>query len=377
MQTALLYCPLVYVDTNPEYPAKKYVPRGMTLVTVTAPSIGPQAVRSDGGLVFPDTTVQFGGFAVIFGSPSVTSGSKTPKDNRDVYLLGAAAAGLQLARAPMDDITDPTAYTYYSPLNRTFGSIAPSVNVTNGENFYLTGSFSSGTLFYNPYYKVFLLVYFNGFADNIFYVRYLDLAKPLNPTSNTWLPGGRNGTGITIDDAEAILYYSWSDEQVLFKTQPGPGGFNYAGAAHPEYFNRQYYPQSNFFYPSSQSLATRKGDWMGDSVVPEDIVPDGNCLLLSWTEQLNGALNAGIYQIQLAVIRFNPRETENGTGNGTASGEPQQDYPNGFFGPRRNFSLADASRAKNQAFLKTVVGVMLSLGVVLGGVFVWIGLIKS
>ena len=378
-QTALLYCPLVYVDTNPENPAKKYIPRGMTLVTVTAPPNGPQAVRSNGGLVFPDTTVQFGGFAVLFGSPSKASGSQTPKDNRDVYILGATSAGLQLARAPMDDIADPTAYTYYSPSNRTFGSIAPSINITNRPDIYLTGSFSSGTLFYSPYYTTFLLIYFNNFADNTFYVRYLDLTKPVDSTSKTWPAGGGNGTGITIDDAEAILYYSWSDEQVLFKTQPGPGGFNYAGAAHPEYFNRQYYPQSKFFYPSSQSLATRKGDWIGVSIVPADIVPDGNCLLLSWTEQLNGDLNAGIYQIQLAVIRFSPLENKNSSGNGTGFGAPQNDgrYPDGYFGPLKGFRLADVSRAKNHAFLKTVVGVVLSVGVILVGVLIWIGLTKS
>ena len=121
--------------------------------------------------------------------------------------------------------------------------------------------------------------------------------------------GGKNGKGIQQEDAEALVKYTWSPEQKLYVSPTGPGGFNYAGTAHPEYFNRQYFAQS--LYSASTPLRQRQNSWYGSSILEEaDAGGDGRHLLLSWTSQIQGGQNNGVYQIWLAKVEFDSLPVE-------------------------------------------------------------------
>lgn len=273
----------------------------MTLVSITAPKSGPVAARQ-GDLVIPGTQVAFGGFAALLGSPSTNISEQSDTNECDLYLLGMTNAGLQLARVNINDLITYSKYEFFQPHNLNFTETPPDPNLTNYEQVYLAGTFSSGGVFYSPYFLTFVMVYFNKMTDSTFYIRYLDLNTPLS-SDPVWIRGGNNGTGIVHEDAEALVKYAWSTEQVLYKSSPGPGGFNYAGTPHPEFFNRQYFARS--IYPDTTPDAQRRNAWYGSDLVPEaGAVRDGRHLLLSWTSQLHGGLDAGIYQIRLAVVEF-------------------------------------------------------------------------
>ncbi|KAL8955207.1 MAG: hypothetical protein Q9183_006745 [Haloplaca sp. 2 TL-2023] len=146
------------------------------------------------------------------------------------------------------------------------------------------------------------MVYLNRFADSIFYIRFLDLNDPLDD-DQVWMERGKHGKGITADDVEALVKYAWSPEQELFKSPPGKGGFNYAGMPHPEYFNRQYYASSTF--PKATWGSKRLSPWYGSKTIAEKSAGgDGKHLLLSWSSQLTGGFDNGLYDIQLAKVEF-------------------------------------------------------------------------
>jgi hypothetical protein len=118
-----------------------------------------------------------------------------------------------------------------------------------------------------------------------------------------WIVGGKNGTGIQQEDAEALVKYAWSPQQTLYVSPTGPGGFNYAGTPHSEYFNRQYFAKS--LYPDGTPAEQQQNAWYGSSIRAEtDASIDGKTILLSWTSQLQGGQNTGIYQICLATVEF-------------------------------------------------------------------------
>ena len=148
---------------------------------------------------------------------------------------------------------------------------------------YLPGSFSSGSIFYSPYFYTFIMVYFNKLVDSTFYIRYLQLDSPLGNES-TWTVGGKDGKGIVAEDTEALVKYGWSAEQRLYASPPGPGGFNYAGMPHPEFFNTQYYPQS--LYPPHTPKSKKFNAWYGN-LPQQSGGRDAKNLLLSWTSQVN------------------------------------------------------------------------------------------
>ena len=296
---ALLFAPLVYVDSKPRDASKQYQARGMTLITITAPKSGPIATRQ-GGLLIPGTEVAFGGFSTIIGFKSTSEQADT--GDRDVYVLGMTDGGLQLARVAINDIRNWSKYTFYRPEDQEFSHTPPKPSLTDPKKIYLPGTFSSGSVYYSPYFKTFVMVYFNKMADSTFYMRYLDLDNPLK-ADPIWVTGGRNGEGIVPEDAEALVKYAWSAEQKLWTSPTKQGGFDYAGVAHPEYFNRQYFAPT--LYPSVTSKAQRVNDWYGASLIPEaKSGGDGKNLLLSWTAQLQSGMNNGIYQVQLALLEF-------------------------------------------------------------------------
>lgn len=249
----------------------------MTLITITAPSSGPVATRQ-GDLIIPGTEVAYGGFTSVLGYKSTDSVTDKDAGHRDVYLLGMTAFGLQLARVGMNGLRDFAQYTFWNPQQRNFSTSPPSPDVSDLAQIYLPGTYSSGSVFYSPFFKTFIMIYFNKMVDSTFYIRYLELNKP-SMNDGTWITGGKNGKGIEAEDAEAMVKYTWSAEQKLYASPTGPGGFNYAGMAHPEYFNTQYFAKS--LYPDHTPSKKRKNTWYG----PGNAGVDGKSLLLSWTSQ--------------------------------------------------------------------------------------------
>ena len=278
---AFLYATLVYVDYKPQDPSKEFQPRGMTLITITAPISGPIAIRQ-GDIIIPGTDVAFGGFSALLGYKDATDTTAAAIRDRDVYLLGIASSGLQLARVSINDMTDYANYRFWRPQEQSFAATPPLPTIADNDQIYVPGSFSSGSVFFSPYFETFLMVYFNEMVDSTFYIRYLDLANPLS-NDTAWVAGGRYGNGISGEDVEALIKYSWSVEQTLHTTTPGPGGFNYAGMAHPHFFNKQYFSQS--LYPDATHKNQRTNEWYGP-IAHSDAAEDGKNLLLSWTAQV-------------------------------------------------------------------------------------------
>lgn len=317
---AFLYAPLVYVDSKPQDPLKEYQARGMTLITITAPNTGPVAARQ-GDLIIPGTEVAYGGFSSILGYKSTDTATDKDLGNRDVYLLGMTASGLQLARVGMNSLSDFSKYTFWDPQGQNFSARPPKPSLQDAAQIYLPGTFSSGSVFYSPYFRTFIMVYFNKMVDSTFYARYIQLDGPLGHDA-TWIVGGKNGKGIEAEDAEALVRYTWSAEQKLYASPSGPGGFNYAGMAHPEYFNTQYFPQS--LYPITSPQKQQANGWYG----PASAGVDGKSLLLSWTSQDVGGSNNGVYRIQLAMLEFDNIPLESNpdpsatAGTTTSSGTP-------------------------------------------------------
>ena len=143
-----MFAPLVYVDSHPQDPAKEYSPRGMTLITISATTDkGPIAIRQ-GDLIIPGTKVPFGGFSTLLGLTS-TEASDTNSNDRDVYLIGVANLGLQLARVALNDITTFSKYSFFIPETLSFSELSPKPDSGDIKNTYLPGSFSSGNIFYS------------------------------------------------------------------------------------------------------------------------------------------------------------------------------------------------------------------------------------
>ncbi|KAI4094636.1 MAG: hypothetical protein LQ344_002107 [Seirophora lacunosa] len=296
---AFMFCPLVYVDSKPKNPSKRYQARGMTLISISASSKGPIATRH-GDLIISGNEIAYGGFTSLLGYTS----TENPQDldKRDVYLLGITDGGLQLARARQEVLTDFSKYRFWDPVELKFINTPPKVNEKDYKKIYLPGSFTYGSIFYSPYFNTFVMIYFNKFVDSTFRIRFLDLNNPVGQDP-IWPKLGKHGEGIAPEDIEALVKYGWSPEQELYKSPPGKGGFNYAGMAHPEYFNRQYFALS--LYPSSAPAGRRRNHWYGsDTVLEEDADGDGKHILLSWTSQLKGGFDGGVYQVQLAKVEF-------------------------------------------------------------------------
>ena len=284
----------------------------MTFITITAPAVGPVATRH-GDLIIPGSEVPFGGFSTLLGSVSTDGAAAAESGGRDVYLLGVADGGLQLARVGLNDLMAFSKHSFFDPQSFTFSTNAPRRDLRESNKIYLPGTFSSGSVFYSPYFMTFIMVYFNKMVDSTFYIRHLDLNKPLTD-DRIWTQGGKNGQGVQHEDAEALVKYSWSPEQMLYHSSPGQGGFNYAGIAHPEYFNRQYFAKS--LYPDYVTDEHRKNDWYGSGVILEtEDGADGKNLLLSWTSQVKGGNDVGEYKVRLAVVEFDdiPMRQEEGT----------------------------------------------------------------
>ena len=273
----------------------QYKAVGVTLITIKAGRAGPTASRSTEAL-FSSDDVPFGVFGAIVGH-------KNKDVYLEVYLFGIVTTGLQLARVKSTLMEDLRAYEYLDPTTCSFTGTPPNPGNNNLSDVYLAGNFSSGSIFYNPFLKTFLLVYFNNEADSTFYARYLDLDSAVCPTV-TWIKGGKYGNGVQAEDVEAVYRYAWSSEQVLYRSPPGPRGFNYAGFAHPEFFNNQYYAKKYAYWYGGISSEMESGWFGGGLVGQEQAGGDGRHLLLSWTSQEEGLKGGGRYQVMLAKVEF-------------------------------------------------------------------------
>ena len=190
----------------------------MTLITIDAPAAGPVAIRR-GDLIIPGTEIAFGGFSTLLGRQSVTTSAGNDNGSPDVYLIGMTDGGLQLARVGIDHIKTFNRYTFWRP-GKGFTNTPPSLKTSDPSQMYLPGTYSSGSVFYSPYFGTFLMIYFNKMTDSNFYIRYLDL-ESVQDDSQVWTKGGRNGQGIVPEDVEALVVYNWSDEQKLYASPPG------------------------------------------------------------------------------------------------------------------------------------------------------------
>ncbi|EON68275.1 hypothetical protein W97_07533 [Coniosporium apollinis CBS 100218] len=273
-EEAILWAPRVHVDAQ----AQKVTLRaeGMTLLSINITQDGPQVTRLVDKI---DGAIQYGGFAAVQGgSPNA----------RFVYLFGADAYGLQLAQVPLDVIQDERKRRYYHPRLHMWAETQPLSGLASKEDLYLAGTFSSGSIFFSPYFRTFLMIYFNNVADSTFYLRYLDLSAPRGPTH------GKAGHVLGPDDIEALGSFYWSPEMNLWRSPPTKHGYNYAGQVHPEYFNRLYYAPS--VYSDAQPTDF---PFYGSGVVDPE-TPDGKHILLSYTRQMGN----GRYQVELARLEF-------------------------------------------------------------------------
>jgi hypothetical protein len=292
--SAILYAPVVYVEATNKTDAKQYKAHGVTLITIRAGHAGPTASRAV-DILFSTEDVPYGVFIAIVGLGS-------DKLNLDVYLFGIANSGLQLARVESTAMKNLKAYEYFERASCSFTSTSPNPMNANLSSIYLAGNFSSGSIFYSPFLKTYLMVYFNDQADSTFYIRYLDLESLVCPTK-AWVKGGKYGKGIEAEDVEAVIRYGWSSEAVLYRSPPGPKGFNYAGLAHPEFFNNQYYARCMYWYQGIDS--DMESGWIGGGLVEQEQAGvDGRHLLLSWTSQEEGLNGHGRYQVMLAKVEL-------------------------------------------------------------------------
>ncbi|KAL8873582.1 MAG: hypothetical protein Q9174_000974 [Haloplaca sp. 1 TL-2023] len=351
---AFLMAPLVYVDSKPRDPSKKYQARGMTLITLTAGS-APVATRQK-NLVVSGSQVPYGGFSALIGHTTATK----PQDPgvRDVYLLGMTDGGLQMARVRQNQLSDFSNYAFWDQRQLKFTGTPPKPSENNYRKIYLPGSFSSGSVFFSPYFNTFIMVYLNRFANSVFYIRFLDLNDPFED-DQVWAERGKHGKGITADDVEALVKYAWSPEQELYKSKPGKGGFNYAGMPHPEYFNRQYYASSAF--PKSTFGTKTVNPWYGSSVVAEKSAGgDGKHLLLSWSSQLTGGFDNGMYDIQLAKVEFD--EQPKNPGKEFPSAAASSSMQTSSFAPSTSIPSASRSALHSSTPTKSASTALTSVG---------------
>ena len=136
--------------------------------------------------------------------------------------------------------------------------------------YFIEGAFMDIDVFYSPRHLTFIIVYMTVYADSTFYYRYLEADQGILPP---FAPGGDSSS----DYVENILKYSWSEQQLLFKANPGLSGkYIYSGGAHLGYYG------SN------------------------DIINGGTKILLSWTSPtgLDPSTLTSEYQIVTAEVDF-------------------------------------------------------------------------
>lgn len=225
------------ISQNSKTIRQDYTYRYTTLVRIEDTKSGLTVARSSDRLfaIYDDTELTgqlspFGCFANLVGKTSECYDEHSMVClQHSVYLLGVYGDGLQLARIALHDIgKSEAAYVFWQSDYCNFSLPGDTSRLLPFSKSYLQGSFSTGSLFYSPFFETFILVYMNTDADSTLYVRYLDLNTLLCADNGTaWQRGGINGRGIKKEDTEAIFHYQWSDSQVLVRTPvPADGKYN-------------------------------------------------------------------------------------------------------------------------------------------------------
>ncbi|KAK3061427.1 hypothetical protein LTS18_006296, partial [Coniosporium uncinatum] len=320
---AFLFVPLVYVNSRPTANEALFSDRGLGLISIHATPSGPLATRH-GSTIIPGEQIAYGNFAALIGCTTPKSlPDCPPTSDPTVFLFGMDLHGLQLANATLSTLSNFSAYSFFDAKTSTWSSHPHEPEMTDESAVYLPGTYTSGSIFFSPYFRTFLLVHMNHDADNKIYIRYLDPRSPRTPPPpSSSLPASSTGAAsqappapppppdLTPETLSALTHYNWSSPQTLHTTTPPSKSFNYAAQAHPEFFNRAYYPPS--FGAASP--------WLGGGTVVapphDDDSADGKHLLLSWTV----SAEQGRYGVQMARVEFDTLPQGSGFWNGGGDG---------------------------------------------------------
>ncbi|KAL8866591.1 MAG: hypothetical protein Q9174_006212 [Haloplaca sp. 1 TL-2023] len=259
--TGLIYGPIIYDDVDLVTRDAVFTYTGTTLLTITAGGRGgPVAQRPVRKIFYQDEPEWGVNGGLRSWGPSGIGGT-----DGKVYLFGGVPGGQLLARVAADSIENRDAYQYWT--GDSWTTIMPG---RDSKAFFIEGPIMDLDIFYSPRHMTFIAVYLTNYADSTFYYRYLEADRAIMPS---YAPGGDPN----VDCAEYLLRYDWSEEQVLYKAQPGlSGAFIYSGGVHLQYFGS------------------------------DDISNGGSRMLLSWTSptgQNPGSLNAE-YQIVTAEVNL-------------------------------------------------------------------------
>ena len=189
---AWLWAPVVRVSNvtseNSKTIQQDYTYQYTTLAMLDDTKSGLAVARSSDRLFAIDSHTELSGKLSPFGCFANLGGKTSECYNEHflvcrqhfVYLLGVYGDGLQLARLPLHDIgKSESAYEFWQSEYCNFSLPGDSSKLLPSSKSYLQGSFSTGSVFYNPFSETFVLVYMNANADSTLYVRYLDLNIPL------------------------------------------------------------------------------------------------------------------------------------------------------------------------------------------------------
>lgn len=276
--TGIIYAPIVYDNVNMATKAAVFTYTGSTLLIITAGGKGGPVAERSVDKIFDQDEVEWG----CIGGLRSWGASGIGGDDGNVYLFGNVAGGLLLARTSAASVSDRDSVGSVSaryPDNMlTCGKfeywggsswssdMPPSLSTA----YFIAGAFMDVDVFYSPRHLTFIIVYMTTYADSTFYYRYLEADQGILPP---FVPGGDSSS----DYVENILKYSWSEQQLLFKANPGLSGkYIYSGGAHLGYYG------SN------------------------DIVNGGTKMLLSWTSPtgLDPSTLTSEYQIVTAEVDF-------------------------------------------------------------------------
>ncbi|KAK9365076.1 hypothetical protein V1509DRAFT_424252 [Lipomyces kononenkoae] len=180
-----------------------YYGLGNTMVTMDFnPKTQMLTLTRDQQVTFPTTTYAYGSFAsiVVNGVAFLYGLDTTYSSNKDVHV----------ARVPVSHISDLSKYLYYDAWTKKWTSKRPKPTARHQSAAVMSNSmpYSSGSMFYSEYHNAYLLVYFSNWADSTFRVSYAP--SPVGP----WT----------------------TDNKIIHKIPLGPGGFDYGGVAHPQYY---------------------------------------------------------------------------------------------------------------------------------------------
>ncbi|KAK9478566.1 hypothetical protein V1514DRAFT_330436 [Lipomyces japonicus] len=151
---------------------------------------------------FPNSTYAYGSFANV-----VVNGVAY------MYALDVQYSGkydVHLASVPVGRVGQKEHYRYYDAGNKTWSYEQPVPTERRQSAAAIQGTepFSSGTVYYSEYHNAYLLIFFNNWVDSTF--RIISAPTPVGPWNIT--------------------------NSVLFRSEPGPNGYNYGGLATPVYY---------------------------------------------------------------------------------------------------------------------------------------------